>query len=556
LYGDDEEEQKKISSANQLLAGLPVSTDEIPAEEQLMLLGMATSNDEAMQLVQGNKERPPPQLYTAPDPEEDPEAQKAMEHLATLAAQVFTVVSSGNIVNNATMAVLNHTRAFFQHGVMPKAGLDELDDFILKKMGMLAHCGTDKQMKIVHGNISEELMCAMRVHLMNDTELNVFCPADAKVFQENCQNVEFLNYTAISANNELSVIDTFEDTLRNLLSAYPTTAEYERELLEHAEEVMEDPTRGPVFIDAIRLSLREKELMLATLDYLSDHRKAVLAGEVTFQLDIKRKEREEADRRAAEHAKFVEEIQRKAREVLPLAVVPVEMGEGKPKQNLTLLEGQDVRETVLSFCRQWGVGGGYVDTLMNALRSRVNNPAPLRLILGVVLPTGHRRVLGIEEGSNATIETGVFCARYNISNTEDCDRLQQRVENRLSSERPVLTVMNIDAPDSRKLKLVVHQGEQHDIGQFVADFLEYYKMYSDGALQQVGNAVLQRLPAAALQIPVNLHRQRQVSIRFANNDNLTAVVDGFVNYYEIDESAKVNLMKMALYGMKPGSFLV
>lgn len=42
LYGDDEEEQKKISSANQLLAGLPVSTDEIPAEEQLMLLGMAT----------------------------------------------------------------------------------------------------------------------------------------------------------------------------------------------------------------------------------------------------------------------------------------------------------------------------------------------------------------------------------------------------------------------------------------------------------------------------------------------------------------------------------
>ena len=64
---------------------------------------------------------------------------------------------------------------------MPKAGLDELDDFILKKMGMLAHCGTDKQMKIVHGNISEELMCAMRVHLMNDTELNVFCPADAKV---------------------------------------------------------------------------------------------------------------------------------------------------------------------------------------------------------------------------------------------------------------------------------------------------------------------------------------------------------------------------------------
>lgn len=32
---------------------------------------------------------------------------------------------------------------------------------------------------------------------------------------------------------------------------------------------------------------REKELMLATLDYLSERRKAVIAGEVTFQLDIK-----------------------------------------------------------------------------------------------------------------------------------------------------------------------------------------------------------------------------------------------------------------------------
>lgn len=50
-------------------------------------------------------------------------------------------------------------------------------------------------------------MCAMRVHLMNESEMNVFCPAEAKVFHENCQNVEFMNYTAISLNNELNVIE-------------------------------------------------------------------------------------------------------------------------------------------------------------------------------------------------------------------------------------------------------------------------------------------------------------------------------------------------------------
>lgn len=88
-------------------------------------------------------------IISAPDPEEDPEAQKAMEHLATLAAQVYTVISSGNVVNNATRAVLNQTKQFFQSGVMPQAGLDELDDFLLKKIGMLSHCGFDNEMQVL-----------------------------------------------------------------------------------------------------------------------------------------------------------------------------------------------------------------------------------------------------------------------------------------------------------------------------------------------------------------------------------------------------------------------
>ena len=203
LYGDDDDEKEKLSAANQLLAGLPVSTDDIAAEDQLMLLGIADTNEEAMQLVIGQPTDTNymPQLYPAPDPEEDPEAQRAMENLATLAAQVQQVVSSGNIGLNATQAVLNKTRAFFQFGVMPRGGLDELDDFLLKKIGMLAHCGTDKDMLITPGKISKALMCAMRVHLMNESEIHTFCPADSKVFSENCQNVEFMNYTSVYLTN-------------------------------------------------------------------------------------------------------------------------------------------------------------------------------------------------------------------------------------------------------------------------------------------------------------------------------------------------------------------
>ena len=64
-------------------------------------------------------------------------------------------------------------------------------------LGMLAHCGFENNMKITKGNITEELLCAMRVHLMNETEMQVFCPKDVRIWDENCHNVEFLNFTAI-----------------------------------------------------------------------------------------------------------------------------------------------------------------------------------------------------------------------------------------------------------------------------------------------------------------------------------------------------------------------
>jgi hypothetical protein len=44
-----------------------------------------------------------------------------------------------------------------------------------------------------------------------------------------------------------------------------------------------------------------------------------------------------------------------------------------------------------------------------------------------------------------------------------------------------------------------------------------------------------RLPEVVLQIPVALNAQRGVQIRFARNDNITAVVEGFVDFYELTE---------------------
>lgn len=327
-----------------------MSTDDIPAEDQLMLIGRAESYEEARAMVYGGQSRPPPQLYTAPDPEEDPEAQRAMEHLATLAAQVQQVVGTGNIALNATRAVLNKTRDFFQNGVLPSGGLDELDDFILKKIGMLQHCGTDRQMKIFHGNISKELMCAMRVHLMNETETNVFCPADSKVFSQNCLDVEFMNYTAISINNELSVIETFENTLNGLLNSYPSSYEEDKEFLAEKEKY-NGGEYGPAFIGAIRLRMREKELLIATLKFLEDRRNETLSDGVFFQLEQKLVERAESDARAKKRAEFLEAVKLRSKTTQPVALVPAsELPGDDLTEDLVLLEGLDITQTGNRIC--------------------------------------------------------------------------------------------------------------------------------------------------------------------------------------------------------------
>ena len=68
----DEEEQKIVSGVNNaILKKLPYSVDMVPAEEQLMLLGHASTAEEASLILTGGRKRTiVPQLYSAPDPEE------------------------------------------------------------------------------------------------------------------------------------------------------------------------------------------------------------------------------------------------------------------------------------------------------------------------------------------------------------------------------------------------------------------------------------------------------------------------------------------------------
>jgi hypothetical protein len=138
-----------------------------------------------------------------------------------------------------------------------------------------------------------------------------------------------------------------------------------------------------------------------------------------------------------------------------------------------------------------------------------------------------------------------------------CRALMKRVQQRLETPfvRRILLIVPLDAPDSRKLKVVIREGEQHDIPQFISDFFELYHMPME-SVGMMANEVLKRLPAVATQVPVGLNSRRQVTARFSLNENITAVVEGFANFYELDETAKIAIMKRARYGMAPGTFMV
>ena len=131
--------------------------------------------------------------------------------------------------------------------------------------------------------------------------------------------------------------------------------------------------------------------------------------------------------------------------------------------------------------------------------------------------------MGIPRGSNATVETGVFCMRYDIKD-RDCDRLIKRVETRLQLPPPptgqeaggeggggelgtlrsvptynrrLLVNFNVDAPDGRALQLLLYEGEQHDILQYASDFLQYYKMPLSST-NVIANEIVKRLPGKHL----------------------------------------------------------
>ena len=264
----DEEEQKIVSGVNNaILKKLPYSVDMIPAEEQLMLLGHASTAEEASLILTGGRERTiVPQLYSAPDPEEDERAARAIEEMADLMLQLQESVAAGS-TDPSVLQVINESTAFFEFGVQPKRGLDAVDKLLMRKKTLMDHCGNRSDHWANREGVSKQMLCAVRIHMLNESDLDVVCPETSGAFwlfdgaDKRCEGGGFNWTNPISEENENATIKAIKQTLVSLLSGFPSSREDDIAMLEEEVDNSHVDGMGPIRRNAILVRARERRIL-------------------------------------------------------------------------------------------------------------------------------------------------------------------------------------------------------------------------------------------------------------------------------------------------------
>ena len=444
LYGEewDEEEQKAISQANQQVIGaLPFSIEQVPAEEQLMLLGHASTEEEAQLIVYGHvrDSNRVAQLYTAPDPEEDERAAKAMEEMADAMVQLQEAVAAGH-TDPSVLEVINETKAFFLHGVQPKRGLDALDKYMMRKRTMMDECGNATEhwisfcdrsdlggVKTSDKNgqhcVSPHLLCALRVHTMNETEMDIVCPMQKGAFwtsdpeDRKCEGGGFNWTLAVSQENENATIQALRGTLTALLEDYSSSEEQDAPIIDAYRSTVGSLDEGHLMslirFNSVLVRQREKVLLRETISWLDD--RLANLGNVTYQIEEVRRKEEARKQRIKERKAWRKRIKEELSKPVPVSSIVINLGkEAGGEVNFTWYEGQSIEDAALEFGVKHGLTYSGLDQLKAAARPRVPKQKRIVFFMPVVLADGIRAAIRVNEGENATLIADKFCARHEV----------------------------------------------------------------------------------------------------------------------------------------------
>jgi len=570
IYGDqdDEEEQKVLQNLNNLFEGKPVQVSS--EAEYLMLMGGAADETEAALILSGNEgaladyqATKDPMLYVAIDVEN--EGDPADRALDTLAYSLFQFQDSivANSESESVQKVVNRTRDFYVHGVRPLRGFDEVDKMMKRMKQVLDLCGNSKTHVIKQANITDELFCAMRIHLVNESDLDAMCPAGPSPFNDgecNCLKKEraasvrdcdeyeiyFNTSLPISKPNEISAISALINSLEALQNGYSTSIDDDEAVL----SLSTFRERNPMQAAAIHVRLKEKILVRDTLKGLQERLENI--DDLPYQVEEMRRRQEE--RKEMEEKKKAENelMRKKALEPKMLVSVPVNIGE--ESHNITLYEGNEIEAVAKKFVQEHRLQANVVETLVSQLKTKIPQEQPIEMAFPILDPYGIKRAIAVYVGQNATNVTQEACIGFNISDEyddEDCVALVERAErmHEKRMKRKVVLMMPVSLADGRSVQFQVREGDHHDLISFVSVRALVYKI-DEGFVYGVANEIHKRLPPEVANIPVNVPgRTLQLSIR--QGDNLEEAIIVFCELYDLPLENVPNLRQMALQKMNP-----
>ncbi len=542
LFGEewDEDEQKAISGSNAILSKLPLPVDMVPAEEQLMLLGMASTGEEAALIVSGGRSSGPtdtiPQLYTAPDPEDDERAAKAIEEMADCMLQLQESVAVGH-TDPSVLKVINESRAFFETGVQPRRGLDDVDKFLMRKKTLMDNCGNRSDHWAAVNGVSQEFLCAVRIHMLNESDLDVVCPAQLGAFWSDdgkrCEGGGFNWTRPISEENENQTLTTIKGTLETLLDEYPSSSEEEEALLSDFDFESEEPLRH----QAILVRHRERILLMNSISKLE--RQLEQLSNMSYQITEVREREAERLRLKAERERFRENAVAEYHRRDAIVEFPIDLGKGRGSINFTIREGDSLEREAKRFGEANGLNGGGVRELVRMARGeakRANHPTVI-FTHPVILANGTRVVFRLRQKDNGTEEVFKFCAVWNMTDPV-CNFLRNNLAPHVEKHftDPVLVSVPFDSPDGRRIRIEPRQGQQHDLNQFARDFATASRLPESSVPGLVG--LLRRKLPHIFQQRISGEGRVDVLLRVLRGQNSGATIPAFGRRYGIDSFAQ------------------
>merc|ERR1711871_1483348 len=298
-----------------------------------------------------------------------------------------------------------------------------------RKRTMVEQCGNMTSHYILTGNVTLELLCALRIHIMNETELDVMCPMQDGAFwaeEKKCEGGGFDWQLPISIHNENLTINALEGTIKTLQKGYKTTIEEDDNLLQMSS--ISKITRA-----AIAVRKREKQLIESVLAFLAD-RRANLES-LPHQIEaIKEKER----------------LRKKAlKESKPRAVIefPIDLGGGR-KPNFTVYEGQDLEQVAKFFAQTNGLTDAGLRSIIASARKRVKRQARLEFFTSIVLAEGLKAGIRVFEGENVSTVVRRFCALHNLTDHQtNLTEIAVRKKYKKRINRSILVSFPVTVPD-------------------------------------------------------------------------------------------------------------